>query len=190
MSDLIKEIRERLDRFGIKEHEESDRTKWSPTEKSLILKVIIAGNTFTITKRFPLIHFFFVYSGAFYPNYFTHVATEADQRETSRVINGRDPSNTVYFAGLPEKYIRPIYVKSIKKLMASCTNSRENIQVSFDEGTEKVFVSFNQTRIAVEANTDPDLNVVEMGPEQTCIEVYKALKLKKSLKPLVLHVMQ
>lgn len=113
-----------------------------------------------------------------------------EQREISRDINGRDPSNTVYFKGFKEKYIRPLYVKSIKKLLAPCTNLHENMQVSFDEGTERVFVSFNQTRMTIEANTDPDLQVVEMGPEETCIEVYKALKLKKSPKPMLLHVMQ
>lgn len=113
-----------------------------------------------------------------------------EHRETSRVINGRDPSDTVYFTGFPEKYIRPLYVQSIKKLLSPCTNLRDNIQVSFDEGTEKVFVKFKQTRASIEANTDPHLSVVEMGPEQTCIEVYKALKLKKSSKALVLSVMQ
>ncbi|XP_037027912.1 probable ATP-dependent RNA helicase spindle-E [Bradysia coprophila] len=169
MSDLIKDIKERLDRFGIKDNEETNRTNWTSTEKSLILKVVIAG--------------------AFYPNYFVHSSSEMEQREISRVLNGRDPSNTVYFTGFPEKYIRPLYVKSITKLMSPCTNLRENIQVSFDEGTEKVFVSFNQTRMSIEANTDADLNVVEMGPEETCIEVYKALKLKKSSKQLVLRVM-
>ncbi|KAG4067051.1 hypothetical protein HA402_000042 [Bradysia odoriphaga] len=168
MSDLIKEIKERLDRFGIKDNEDTNRTNWTATEKSIILKVVIAG--------------------AFYPNYFVHSTSETEQREICRVLNGRDPSNTVYFTGFPEKYIRPLYVKSITKLMSPCTNLRDNIQVSFDEGTEKVFVSFNQTKMSLEANTDPHLNVIEMGPEQTCIEVYKALKLKKSSKQ-VLRVM-
>lgn len=64
------------------------------------------------------------------------------------------------------------------------------MQVHFDEGNEKVFVSFKQTNASMEANTDKDLNLIEMGPGPVCIEVYKALKMKKCSKPCELRVMQ
>ncbi len=111
-----------------------------------------------------------------------------EDRETFRTINGRNPCNTVFFSGFEEKYIRPLYVQSIKKLLMPCTNS-DNIQVTFDEGNEKVFVSFKQTKASIEANVDPDLDFTEMGPGQVCLEVYKAMKLKMSSKPLEIRVM-
>lgn len=134
--------------------------------------------------------FCFAYAGAFYPNYFVRKSNEMGDRETSRAINGRNPCNTVYFSGFAEKYIRPLYTESIKKALIPCTNSPDNIQVGFDEGNEKIYVTFKQTSASVLANTDPDLNCVQMGPGQVCIEVYKALKLRKSAKPIVLRVMQ
>lgn len=112
-----------------------------------------------------------------------------EDRETSRTINGRNACNTVFFSGFEEKYIRPLYVQSIKKLLKPCTNSPDNIQVTFDEGNEKVFVTFKQTKASLEANVDPDLNFAEMGPGQVAIEVYKALKLKTTGKPLTIKVM-
>lgn len=127
--------------------------------------------------------------GAFYPNYFVRSTDEMEDRDTFHTINGRNPCNTVYFSGFEEKYIRQLYVPSIKKMMMPCTNSPDNIQVTFDEGNEKVFVSFRQTRASLEANTDPDLDFVEMCPGQVCIEVYKALKMRMSTK-MVLRVMQ
>lgn len=168
MGDLIAEITTRLERFGITEH--VDNTTWSSAEKLLILKVVIAG--------------------AFYPNYFVRSPSESDSREASRTLSGRDPSNTIYFSGFASKYFRQLYVQSIKKLLAPCTNSPENIQVSFDDGNEKTYVSFKQTKNSVEANTDSDLQLVETAPGQVCIEVYKALKLKKNPKPLVVRVVQ
>lgn len=43
MSNLIVEITERLARFGVKERTGVNRAKWSPAERSIILKVVIAG---------------------------------------------------------------------------------------------------------------------------------------------------
>lgn len=56
MSDLIKELNERLLRIGIKERNHASRTNFSPAEKSLILKVVIAG--MTLSLPFPLQLFF------------------------------------------------------------------------------------------------------------------------------------
>ncbi|KAG4078989.1 hypothetical protein HA402_001644 [Bradysia odoriphaga] len=169
MTMLIEEITQRLDRLGIRERTGVNRAKWSEAEKTIILKVVIAG--------------------AFYPHYFVRSSDEMEDRETFRTINGRNPCNTVFFSGFEEKYIRPLYVQSIKKLLKSCTNSPDNIQVTFDEGNEKVFVSFKQTKASLEANIDPDLHFVEMGPGQVAIEVYKALKLKSAGRPLTIKVM-
>lgn len=127
--------------------------------------------------------------GAFYPHYFVRTSNEMEDRETFRTINGRNPCNTVFFTGFEEKYIRPLYVQSIKKLLKPCTNSPDNIQVAFDEGNEKVYVTFKQTKASLEANVDPDLNFVEMGPGQVAIEVYKALKLRNAGRPLTIKVL-
>lgn len=126
-------------------------------------------------------------AGAFYPNYFVRSTEETGSRETFRAINGRNPCNTVFFTGFPEKYVRPLYTESIKKMLMPCTNSPENIQVTFDEGNEKVFVSFKQNGTSMQKNYFTDLDCVEKGPGQVCIEVYKALKMRKRFD---LRVMQ
>lgn len=43
MHDLISEIKERLDKLGIREPEGVHRAKWSHAERSIIMKVAIAG---------------------------------------------------------------------------------------------------------------------------------------------------
>ncbi|KAJ6634101.1 putative ATP-dependent RNA helicase spindle-E, partial [Pseudolycoriella hygida] len=169
MTNLIDELTERLSRLGIKERSGANRATWSHAEKSIILKVVIAG--------------------AFYPNYFVRSSSELEGRSAYHELNGRNPCNTVFFSGFPERFIRPLYIQSIKKRLMVCTNSPDNMRVAFDEGNEKVFVTFKQTRSSVAANTDPQLNFIEMGPGQVCIEVYKAIKLRMTSSSIHLNVM-
>lgn len=52
MTLLIAEITERLERLGIKERTGVNRAKWSPAEKSIILKVVIAGIAIVVIPPF------------------------------------------------------------------------------------------------------------------------------------------
>lgn len=54
MRDLVKEITERLERLGIKECMGVNQATWSPAEKSIILKVVIAGSILDFKVYFLL----------------------------------------------------------------------------------------------------------------------------------------
>lgn len=93
-----------------------------------------------------------IISGAFYPNFFASYSTNDPviQRKTFNELNGRNPNKTVYLSGFQIKHIRELYVNSVSKLFEPLFNKNhlENIQVSFDKSSEKVFITF------VRENTD------------------------------------
>lgn len=61
--------------------------------------------------------------------------------------------------------------------------SSKNIRVTFDQNSEKVFVTFLQTN---EKSKDEYLEAI---PGKVCTEVYKALKLRTLRTTFVLSVM-
>lgn len=131
--------------------------------------------------RKKIIHF----TGAFYPNYFlrsTH--DEKADRDAFQQVGGRDPETTVFFAGFNQKFIGQLYTLDIKRFFEKCDIAKENIRVSFDDTSEKIFVTFKRNRI------DTSSEFLEAVPGQVVTEVYKAVKLRKCQEKLDLRVMK
>lgn len=155
----VNELKARLERLKIQPGSGRNSIQWSASEKAIILKVVIAG--------------------AFYPQYFSRSSIHADEQtnELFKRIGIRDPRRTVYFTGFPREYNRYLYAKSIKDIFVrnGVVNSEDadNIRVSFDEGSNKVFVTFKCNSSRHYENGD------ETMPGQICTEVYKALKMRQ-----------
>lgn len=161
---LVRELTLRLDKLGIYETCGPNRVHWTDQEKSIILKVVIAG--------------------AFYPNFFSTppIANPMVERDIFHVLNGRDPNNTVFFTGFQPKHIRELYVDSIRELFRGLVVDDDNvdsIKVSFDPNSEKVFVTFDGLqRIIDDATPDWESKRCSL-PGRTLTEVYKAVKMRK-----------
>lgn len=161
---LVQELTQRLDKLGIREDQGIDRVKWTDQEKAIILKVIIAG--------------------AFYPNFFATVpmSNPMIEREIFRTMNGRDPDNTVFFTGFRRDNIRQLYVQQIQNLFRNTVLNETDmgcVKVSFDNESEKVFVTFDVSQCGGDAGqNDWDTRRCSI-PGKTLIEVYKAIKMRK-----------
>lgn len=88
-----------------------------------------------------------IISGAFYPNYFASHSSNDQLQTIHKDLNGRDPNKTVFFSNFSEsKHIRELYVHPIKALFEPHIveeNYLDHIHVSFDQCSEKTFVTFN-----------------------------------------------
>lgn len=109
---LVKELTARLSGLNIRIISRSQQR--DPFDKSLLLKIVIAG--------------------AFYPHYFTQ--GQLDEKEISREVGGFDPHSTVTLSGLPPEH-GMIYAQAIKAMLAPC-GSQMNIH--FDHS--KAYVEF------------------------------------------------
>lgn len=167
---LVAELKQRLDKLGLY-NLKKDKVRWTDKEKSIILKVII--------------------SGAFYPNFFaTSPSNSTVEHEVFRILNGRDPNKTVFFTGFRPDHIRELYVDSIKKFFVKSVvdeNRINDIHVSFDRFSEKVFVSFGNDAKSIEKNP-LHWNMRSFIPGRTQPEVYKALKMSQMRMPLDISV--
>lgn len=168
----INEIKYRLERINIKSEQGVNAVQWNDNEKSVILKVVIAG--------------------AFYPNIFERSSLNSENYSNTafRDIGTRDPRNTIYFSGFDRDRIRDLYKKSIKNIFIQNgivpQELERNIKVNFDCGSNKVFVTFKN---------DDDLihkfnNGVELMPGNVCTEVYKSLKMRELHIPMKIQIMK
>lgn len=166
---LVQELKKRLDNLGIKEM--TGRELWSESERSLILKVVVAGG--------------------FYPNFFLRSKTgNMFERTAYHCLSGRDPCNTVYFSGFHQKYIRQLYVRPIKDLLIGTVVDKykaETVKIAFNENSERVFVSFSSDKLNLEGR-DWDTHCATI-PGKILTEVYKAVKMKKLQMPANIKVM-
>lgn len=138
---LIEELCVRLERLEI-----VVKSKRLVVDQTLILKTVIAG--------------------AFFPNYFVCNTPELyHSGDVLRVINDHDPRNTVYFKGIPRGDERSLYPKQIQTILVEnrVVNDSEKMQVSFDVGSEKAYITF-----------EPQQNINKILPN-----VYKAVKMRK-----------
>lgn len=171
---LVQELTKRLDKLGIKQITGVDRLRWTDREKSIILKVVIAG--------------------ALYPNFFATVpiCNPSIEHDIFRSMNGRDPNTTVFFSGFRKENIRQLYVEPIRKLFKNGVVDEENIgsvKVSFDD-SEKVFVTFeDHQKFTENERNDWDTKRCSI-PGKTLPEVYKAIKMRKMRMPTDIHVMK
>lgn len=172
---LVQELTKRLEKLGIYELAGNDRLRWTEEEKSIILKMVIAG--------------------AFYPNFFAtaQINNPMVERDVFHVMNGRDPDNTVYFTNFRHDNIRELYADSIRNLFVGTVVEKEDIndvKISFDANSEKVFVTFDRyQRINDEGRKDWDTKNCSI-PGKTLTEVYKAVKMRKLNMPTSISVIK
>lgn len=161
---LIKELLERLYSFGIKEVNRGNNDEPKDWEKSIILKVIIAG--------------------AFYPNYFIYNKQNDIEKERTKyhILCGRDPCRTVYFTNFDTRHIGQLYTRSIKEMFKEVQISPENIHISFQSNSERVLVTFNKDHFenedVINDSCGPGDNIRIKVPGAICTEVHKALRIR------------
>ncbi|XP_067635728.1 probable ATP-dependent RNA helicase spindle-E [Eurosta solidaginis] len=153
---LVTELRERLQNYGIREHNAYQRVCWMDHEKAIVWKIIIAG--------------------AFYPNYFTRSNLNDTERERGiyHTLCGNDPCSTVYFTGFNARHIGQLYTGSIKELFRAVHIHPRNIEVRFQTGTERVFVTFKKE----EDDEDDGGRLKLYVPGRVLPEIYKAVRLR------------
>lgn len=165
---LVQELKERLSQMNLKEQTTYQRVHWMDREKTTIIKIIIAG--------------------AFYPNYFNRSAlndTERD-REVYHVLNGNDPCRTVYFTNFNNNHVGELYTRSIKEIFRQVYIPRQDIEVRFQSGSERVFVTFKK-KLDCEFTDKSNCLVV---PGKVQAEVYRALRMRVSKMKTSINVME
>ncbi|XP_055594148.1 probable ATP-dependent RNA helicase spindle-E isoform X2 [Uranotaenia lowii] len=158
MAELIREIYDRLGRYALKTTTGPNRVVWTAREKTVILKVIMAG--------------------AFYPHYYIPMSVggkELMERQSFTELGGRDPCNTVFFSGFDhERYIGPLYTVQIKNILSDRDYSKHPyMKVMFDRTTNRVFVTFTNSE------DDRDNQRGSFMPGRVHPDVYRAIKLRK-----------
>ncbi|KAL5273653.1 TDRD9 family protein [Megaselia abdita] len=166
MSYLIEEIKKRLVHLNFQEFDGTEQTLLLEREKAILLKICIAG--------------------AFYPNYFVRSSYGSGtlQRDYFHALCGNNPCNTVFFNKFDQKYIGELYTKKIKRLFEVARIPPQNIQVKFQEGNEKVFVTFKDDPSDQDKSTNK-----AVVPGKVKLEVYKAVKMRQSKCPTSIQVM-
>lgn len=126
--------------------------------------------------------------GAFYPNYFFRSPhDESFERDTFKALYGRDPNTTVFFSGFNQKYIGSLYTQAIRNMFRDILGPGKTVHISFDNNTEKIFVTFRSSRKDGEIQDE----YLEAVPGAVLPEVYKAVKMRKvSQGPIRLNVMK
>ncbi|XP_053680690.1 probable ATP-dependent RNA helicase spindle-E [Anopheles nili] len=129
MAELVQEIKMRLAKLNIRSMTGAKRVNWTRREKSVVLKVVMAG--------------------AFYPHYFIPVSmneSEMGDRKVYMEVGGRDPFSTVFFSGFEHaNYIGPLYRQQIKLLLTERKPDPEKhalMKVEFERSTNKIFIRF------------------------------------------------
>ncbi|KAH3857352.1 hypothetical protein DPMN_099959, partial [Dreissena polymorpha] len=99
VSELVKELTKRLEKFNIlrPKQEPLYKAQFTEDQEKLLLKVVLAG--------------------AFYPNYF--VRSEIDQMDSHRELAGYNPLNTVMVKGLPQNQ-GSLYRQAVEDLFRKC----------------------------------------------------------------------
>uniref|UniRef100_A0A1B0AZQ3 Probable ATP-dependent RNA helicase spindle-E n=1 Tax=Glossina palpalis gambiensis TaxID=67801 RepID=A0A1B0AZQ3_9MUSC len=164
---LVRTIYERLDHCNLNPETSAHSPRWTEHERAIVLKIIIAG--------------------AFYPNYFTRTNLNDFVREHGiyHILCDNDPCNTVYFTNFDNRLIGQLYTRSFKDLFKSAYICPEDIEVRFQPGSQRVFITFNN-----EANFGSE-NIVErlMVPGRVRPEIYKAIRMRMSRMTFNLNVM-
>nr|B3M383.1 RecName: Full=Probable ATP-dependent RNA helicase spindle-E; AltName: Full=Homeless [Drosophila ananassae] len=151
---LVQELKSRCSQLGMISFNLSSSDMPDDLEKAILLKVIIAG--------------------AFYPNYFlrSKKTTLEQERDIFHVISGRDPCRTVYFTNFKPAYMGELYTRRIKDLFQELKIPPESIEVTFQPGSQKVFVTFKSDEC--DTNCTRLINV----PGQVLTEVYKSIRMR------------
>ncbi|KAM8704174.1 hypothetical protein ACLKA7_008726 [Drosophila subpalustris] len=151
---MVQELRDRCVNLNLQRMPFEACQPWSDREKSIVLKVIIAG--------------------AFYPNYFmrTNKMNEDNDRDMYHTISGKDPCRTVFFTNFDQRCLGELYTRSIKELFSEAKIKPEKMDVTFQHGSEKIFVTFKQ-----DDDENESANAVQV-PGRVMTEVYKAVRMR------------
>ncbi|KAH8288798.1 hypothetical protein KR054_009748 [Drosophila jambulina] len=163
---MVQELRLRCMKFGLQPIPNDFSHNMNDMEKKIIFQVIIAG--------------------AFYPNYFMrskHSTVEPD-REMYQVISGLDPCRTVFFTNFKPGYMGELYTRRIKELFQEAKIPPENMDVTFQHGSQKVFVTFKNDDCC-----DNSSKVVRV-PGRVKTEVYKAVRMRLNQLSRPLRIME
>lgn len=163
---MVQELRQRCASVNLQPLPYGTCQMWDDREKSIILKVIIAG--------------------AFYPNYFMRSNNlNADyDRSLFQSICGNDPCRTVFFTHYEPRYMGELYTRRIKELFLEVKIPPESMDVTFLHGSEKVFVTFKSD------DDDMDTTKVVQVPGRVMTEVYKAVRMRLDNQNRPLRVME
>ena len=165
---LVLELKDRLQHYGLKEQSAYQRVHWVDREKTIVLKLIIAG--------------------AFYPNYFTRSNLNEVERERGiyHKLCGNDPCTTVYLTNFSTRHFGQLYAQSIKELFKDVGIAPKNIDVRFQPGSEHVFVSFKNDH---GDNADDNPRKLQV-PGKVCAEIYKAVRMRTTNMKRTIFVME
>lgn len=162
---LVKEIKERLARFGIKQECGPSTVVLHDDDLYTVLRVVICG--------------------AFYPNYFRRAedAGQVDEREAVKLLGGRDPYRTVYFKNMDLNQPGPLYNKRIKDFFRT---NNDDMVVSFDS-TTKIYVEF--LRDIKETPSTDNVKYTGKIPGNVLAQVYRAVRMRQLKYPCILNVL-
>lgn len=162
---LVQDLRLRCKKFGLQPIPRDSSHQINDMEKKIIFQVIIAG--------------------AFYPNYFMRSknATPEPDRDVFQAISGRDPCRTVFFTNYTPCYMGELYTRRIKELFQEANIPPENMEVNFQHGSQKVFVTFNHDDCC--DNSSKLCSV----PGRVKTEVYKAVRMRLNQLTRPLRIM-
>ncbi|XP_020818501.1 probable ATP-dependent RNA helicase spindle-E [Drosophila serrata] len=163
---LVQELRHRCNKFGLRPIPTDASHNMNDMEKKIIFQIIIAG--------------------AFYPNYFMRSKNGNPElgREIYQVISGLDPCRTVYFTNFKPGYMGELYTRRIKELFQEANIPPENMDVTFQPGSQKVFVTFKHDDCC-----DNSSKLVRV-PGRVKTEVYKALRMRLNQLNRPLRIME
>lgn len=159
----VKDLHLRLKRLQLKAMSHGN-FNWTDGEKNIILKVVI--------------------SGAFYPNYFLRSSPNRTQneREMYHMLDGREPTKTVYLKGFDNKFLRNIYAQSIKQQFVEhgVVDNMSKVKVTFDSGAQKAFITFK-----TDGKKDDVRDYgVACQPGFALTEVYKSIRMRQMRKKI------
>ncbi|KAH8307656.1 hypothetical protein KR044_007309 [Drosophila immigrans] len=163
---MVQELRQRCTSINLQTMPIDVCKSWNNREKSIVLKVVIAG--------------------AFYPNYFmrTNKANGNNDRELYHAIDGNDPCRTVFFTKFEPRYMGELYTRRIKELFSEAKIPPEKMDVTFQHGSEKIFVTFKE-----DDDENSSINAIHV-PGRVITEVYKAVRMRLHNSNHPLHVIE
>uniref|UniRef100_A0A1B6GC48 Probable ATP-dependent RNA helicase spindle-E n=1 Tax=Cuerna arida TaxID=1464854 RepID=A0A1B6GC48_9HEMI len=158
------DIKKRLKSFNIGSvRSASVKGLWMPTEKPIILKIVLAG--------------------AFYPHYFSRsVQNPSAETDAVRTLSGQSPFNSVYLQNMPHP--APLYLDQVKDCLRM--NGVSDIMQLYSDDSRKVIVQFKQVDFPKE-ETVGDKRLHLDIPGEIVMPVYRAVKLRQLNIPIVIN---
>lgn len=166
MYQLVDEVGKRLLPFKLQNG--PNRIGLSDRHRNMILKVCIAG--------------------AFYPNYFLRsscISHEEQERQIFHDLNMRDPTNTVFYRGIGKDEMGMLYENQVKSFLKNknVIKSKDDVVVSFDEGSQKMYVTFEEKQDIMS-----DKCFKDSLPGKIKTQIYKSIKLTREGEVLRLQL--